>query len=135
MDINTTPTRQELASLKAAGFRKEFEDALSIVARIQTMMERLPFEIIPKCEIVTLRLIIYHCDREEALSAMTALRAGRWAKKLNSIDTTKIDYVATVDGVPVEVWGAAPPISCRIVETEVEVPAHTEIQRSIVCHE
>ena len=52
---------------------------------------------------------------------------GKWKKSPNNVvdGGHKIDYVAEVDEVRVRVWAGEPPPSCRIVEVEEIIPAHT----------
>jgi hypothetical protein len=49
---------------------------------------------------------------------------GSWKKEYAG---TSINYVATVEGVPVRIYAGEPPPNCKIVEEEVVIPARTEI--------
>ena len=77
--------------------------------------------------------MLYTLDREAVLAVKWAFPGVRFEKKLCPGDTTRIDYDAVIDGVKVQIYGAPPPGSCRIVEETVEVPAHTEVKRTLIC--
>ncbi len=115
------------------GFRSELEEGIALCDKVAIAMLKLPAEVIPNCCILHGALIIYHQEREGVLSIISALNAGKWEKNINHSNPTRLDYKAVVDGVNVEIWNAAPPEGCKIIEEEIEVPAHTEIMRKLVC--
>lgn len=112
--------------LEAASKLKAFE-------RCSGIMKRLPEHIIPNCFVINCDLIIYNCTREDVKAIMSSLNAGKWSKNVNCHTPGKLNYNCEVDGIRVQLWGAAPPESCQIIEETVEVPAHTEIKRTLVC--
>ncbi len=69
----------------------------------------------------------------EVIKVIRAL-GGRWNKSLNQHAAPpngarekgqSIDYNGTLDGMPVRCYAGEPPPSCRIVEVEEVIPAHT----------
>lgn len=76
-----------------------------------------------------------HLTREEVSEAMHLLSAGKWKREPSSIDG-HIDYSATINGVNVRLYAAAPPNSCRMIEVEEIIPAQPEQivkRRKLVC--
>jgi hypothetical protein len=72
-------------------------------------------------------------NREDVLSVMRALSAGRWEREVSSADSTKIDYETKIDGFRVLLFCAEPPESCSIIEETIEIPAKTITRKTIVC--
>jgi hypothetical protein len=60
---------------------------------------------------------------EQTVEIILAL-GGKWDKKLSCTDVN-FDYTRTepIDGLYVRVWCGTPPPNCRIVTTEVDIPA------------
>jgi hypothetical protein len=73
-------------------------------------------------------------DQPDRASTLAIIRAigGRWVKN-PSTQGGRVDYTTKLDGKTVRIWAGEPPPSCKIVEREVHVPAHTEIIRELVC--
>lgn len=115
--------------------RKKLTAALSLCDKAAVIMELLPKEIIPSCIIHydTSELLIFHLSREQVKEAMSALHAGRWEKRINPVNGTRLDYNAEINGVKIQIFSAPPPESCQIIEHEEEVPAHRKITRELIC--
>lgn len=126
---NPTPYDTTIASLRA-----EFEAALALVERCGAIIRLLPESSLPGVCLSCGDLMLYNLTREHALEVMQSLSAGRWEKRICPGHTTRVDYTATIDGITVRIYGAEAPPTCRIVEEEVDVPAHKEIKRTLVCH-
>lgn len=77
---------------------------------------------------------IDNLDHDDTMRVMRALNAGRWDRKESGVEG-KLDYVATVNGLTVRLWAAAPPDSCRVVEEEYEIPATRAVRKRIICRE
>lgn len=61
---------------------------------------------------------------------------GKWDKKLNSHEKTKLDYVQDVGGITVRLWKADPPPTCKLVAKQVVIPAvpeRIETKYELVC--
>jgi len=97
------------------------------------VLNRVPEEIVRKCEVYNEQLDFNNLTREETVAILSALPAGTWTKSVNASLPYLIDYEGVVDGVKVRLWGAAPPESCRVIEVEEVVPATTIKRRKIIC--
>jgi hypothetical protein len=79
---------------------------------------------------------IDYVGRAETINLITHFKAGRWDKTLSN-HPGKIDYVnKNLTSIPLRIYGAEPPPSCKIVEVEVEIPAQPariEKVRKVVC--
>lgn len=61
--------------------------------------------------------------RAETVELITFLKAGKWDKTLSSTEG-KIDYINKhLISMKLRIYAAEPPGSCKIIETEVEIPA------------
>lgn len=130
----TAPIERRPAVAEALALKKsETNAALAFYAKCEFILSLLPDEIIPKFTTFDDHLIAYSCDRDDVLQIMKSLHAGKWTKALNNAYADKIDYNGIVNGIRIELWGAAPPESCQIVEVEEEVAAHTKKVRTLVC--
>lgn len=63
-------------------------------------------------------------NRTETVALITHMKFGKWDKSPSAYEG-KIDYVnqTAIPDVKLRIWGAEPPPSCKLVETEVEIPA------------
>jgi hypothetical protein len=81
---------------------------------------------------------INHADRKELVAFLTSF-GGDWQKEVEDYYPDKMRYFrkCEVDGFTYELKAGCvpPPPSCKIVEEEVEVPAHKETKKKIVCQE
>lgn len=125
-------TQTEIAKETLAEIRTRFHRHLELCDVAETIMVRMPLDAIPNCSIVSDSLIIYNQDRSGALAVIRAL-GGKWAKTLNRSNPERIDYTQTINGMEVQMWGAMPPESCRIITEEIEIPAHKKTKRTLVC--
>jgi len=71
---------------------------------------------------------------EQVIKVVRAL-GGKWKKTLNE---SRVDYEAEIDGQAVRCWRGQPPPSCRMVEVEEDVPekiipAHKVKKMKMVC--
>lgn len=105
---------------------------IALVEKAESVLLRLPANLIEKAMVTSETIDLDRLTHDEVAEAMKYLGAGRWEKKLSGIDGC-IDYTGTVDGQGVRLWAAAPPDTCRIIETEEVVPATTRIVRKLVC--
>lgn len=71
--------------------------------------------------------------REQVLEVLKALNAGKWDKTICHANGEKLDYETTIEGIKVIMFYSEPPTSCRIEIEEVDVPAHKETHRKLVC--
>lgn len=72
------------------------------------------------------------CSSREETSKVLQLFGGTWSKELAEWDKTRIEYSQTINDCLVVV-NSEPPPSCKIIEEEVEVPAHKEIRKRLEC--
>jgi hypothetical protein len=115
--------------------RDKLRAALEMTDKCAVLMESLPESIVPSCVVHhdTCELLIFHLSREQVKEVLSCLHAGKWTKKICPGSKTRIDYDAEINGVKIQLYGTPPPESCRIIEREEEVPAHTRIVRELVC--
>ncbi len=60
---------------------------------------------------------------------------GRWLKE-PAVESAKINYSVTIDGIKIRCYSGEPPANCKIVEEQVVIPAQperTEIRKRLVC--
>jgi hypothetical protein len=73
----------------------------------------------------------------EALVASLQIFGGKWNKEKNTWEETVIDYVQEIEHPLLYtftiVCKGAPPPSCKIIEEDVEIPAHTIKRKRIEC--
>lgn len=76
---------------------------------------------------------------KEVIQVIKAL-GGKWKKEVNAQLKETVDYTQDIDGMRVRCWQGQPPPSCRIVEVEEVIPAHTvqvpeqkRVIRKMVC--
>lgn len=50
---------------------------------------------------------------------------GKWKKEKTYGKEGRVNYEQTIDGIMVRCWNGEPPPSCRLVEYEEVIPAHT----------
>lgn len=127
-----TETKAERVDRQLKHDREEALATLRVIDGCAALMERLPEHAIQGCAFLQGQLLIYHQNHEQAMAVMLALGAGKWKRVLNS-DNIRLDYVTHIDGIMVTIYGAQPSPACRIVEETVEVPARTEIKRTLIC--
>ncbi len=77
------------------------------------------------------------CKRPQLL-ALLQLFGGKWNKEIEICRPDKIRYSQKIEDDFIDVYyvivtDCDPPPSCQIVEEEVEVPAHIERRRRIIC--
>lgn len=76
--------------------------------------------------------------REQVIELIQHFKAGKWDKQLSNSEG-KIDYInKTMVSLPVRIYGAEPPPSCKIVEEVYDIPARpatTGVRRKVVCVE
>lgn len=74
-----------------------------------------------------------NADRQQVLEIIKAF-PGTWDKSVNG--NTSMNYVRRpVEGEPlIRIWAGELPPSCKVVEEEIEVPAHREKRQKIVCN-
>jgi hypothetical protein len=106
---------------------------LAMIYRMAAIIDSLPEDIAEKCHIFGDYLDFNGLSRQETLLVISMLNAGKWTKSVNGCDSETIDYVATIDGMKVRLWAAAPPDSCRVIEVEEEVPATKIVRRKLIC--
>lgn len=127
----------ERAQIVAATLQ-EHRDALAYRAELldksAEIMAQLPLVTIGRCFVNDATLMIYgQQSHAEVMAILSALSAGKWEKKVNPSYPERLDYFTTINGVPIEIYAAEPPASCRIVEEIIDVPAHKETKRTLVC--
>jgi len=115
--------------------KTRYERELDMLVRMAGVINSLPEHISERCCIYNDYLDFNQLSREESLTIMKTLSAGKWAKSVNNYDSTTIDYNTEIDGIKVRLWAAAPPDSCRVIEVEEEVPATKIIRRKLICNE
>lgn len=131
--MQTEETNEQLVTNQLKSFRDKLQAELNLCDQAEALMMKLPKHAIEDCYICNQQLIIYNQGREEALDVIKAL-GGKWKKRINPSYSDKIDYQQAINGVPVEIYAAVPPPTCRIVETEIDVPAHKAVRRDLICH-
>jgi hypothetical protein len=76
--------------------------------------------------------------RAETVELITFLKAGKWDKALSNSEG-KIDYINKhLISMKLRIYAAEPPGSCKIIETEVEIPAQPArkiIRKTLQCTE
>ena len=107
-------------------------DVMAFIAKLEALAEKYPELSAERFSLCGEELDIDDPPREEVVGVMETLKAGTWEKEYSG---EYLSYRATVDGVRIRLWNAALPPSCRLVEVEVEVPAHVETRHKIVCNE
>lgn len=70
-------------------------------------------------------------NHDQAVKVLLAF-PGTWEKHANE---TTIDYIREQDNMFIRCYHSAPPPNCKIIEEEVEVPAHTKLVRRLQCLE
>lgn len=76
-----------------------------------------------------------HPTRQEIIRLIQAF-PGVWEKTPNDVNGGSMDYVRTMEGQPtLRIWAGALPPCCKIVEEEIDVPAHKQKVRKVVCPE
>lgn len=132
------PTSIEQSPLK--GVAKKIAEAkerhareIELLEKMGSLIDKLPDDIADKCNVYGVQIDIDSLTREQAVSVMGILHAGKWTKNINATQPTAIDYETTIDSVKVRLWAAGPPNSCRVVEFEEELPATKIIRRRLVC--
>lgn len=113
--------------------RKELQERLASIDRMEGILLKLPREICHKMSVLAQQIDLDNLTRDEVETVLARLNAGKWTKTINGGYQDKIDYHGTVDGVPIRLWAAAPPGTCRVVEYEEEIPAQKVIKRKLVC--
>jgi hypothetical protein len=106
---------------------------LDMLYRMAAVIDDLPYCIARKVSIYNDYLDFNGLTREESVTVMLALNAGKWTKSANVCSPDTIDYNAEIDGMKVRLWAAAPPDSCRVIEVEEEVPATKIVRRKLIC--
>ena len=117
--------------IKEAKARHKVE--LGMLKKMGELIDSLPEEIASKCCIYNQYLDFNSLSREQSLAIIRTLNAGKWTKTVNDYSPDTIDYNTEINGVKVRLWSAAPPDSCRIIETEEEIPATKIVRRKLVC--
>lgn len=78
---------------------------------------------------------IDNTDRAITTALISYLKAGIWTKE--PAYNATINYVnTTLLNIPIRIYGAEPPPSCKIVEEDVEIPAQPariEKRKRVVC--
>jgi hypothetical protein len=120
-------------------YQNEIRARDEFAAKCVPIMALLPGEVKERASIVSASsggyLDLDNLNREEVSAVMHALSAGRWERQPSSTEGC-IDYTATVQGVKVRLYAAAPPNSCRMVEVEEVIPAQPERivkKRKLMC--
>jgi hypothetical protein len=129
-------TREELATEKLRALREGYQRKIDFCDRAAVVLIRFPADVIARaniCETDEDVVTIFNLTREQVVAAIRASGAS-WKKEINAAHSHRIDYLTEIDGVKIELWAAPPPPSCRIEEEVIDVPAHQEIKRTIVCH-
>lgn len=98
------------------------------------ILAKLPIHLLDKVYIGSEQIDLDNLSHAQATEAMRALAAGRWERKPNGMTADTLDYAANVDGIAVRLWSAGAPESCRVVEYEETIPAHTVKRRKLVCN-
>lgn len=80
--------------------------------------------------------IICRVQKRADFAPLRTLRRGVWKKRIGEEDgSTVVQYSGQLDcGTLVLCYVCELPPSCRIEETPVEVPAHTRIDRKVICN-
>lgn len=103
-----TPTKQQLAQNQLAAMRQELNDGLALCDRAENIIARMPEGVITHVCIHRDVMMIYNLEREQVKDLFAALSAGIWKKKINATRSDMVDYTATIDGVPIEIYAAPP---------------------------
>jgi hypothetical protein len=106
---------------------------LELLRSMAGIIDKVPESIALKCSIYKESLDFNNLLRDEALTVITALAAGKWTKEVNLPDPSMVDYNTEIDGKKVRLWAAAPPDSCRVIEVEEIVPETRIVRRKLVC--
>ena len=76
--------------------------------------------------------------RNQVIDLITHMKAGKWDKEVSASEG-RMDYKnKTLISMPLRIYAAEPPPSCKIVEVPVEIPAtpaRTVMRKTIVCKE
>jgi hypothetical protein len=126
--MNTTEPSP--AHIRCEYWREELRQAIATLDKIEAIMEPLPADMIDHCDPSGGYLQLSNLDREQVKVALSRIHPGRWEKEQNG---TTINYRGIVNGIRVLIFAAQPPEACRIEERIVDVPAHTKIERVLVC--
>lgn len=135
-------TQHPADKAKLAALLREREEAherdRQAIAACAPVLELLPPEIIAKCSAFTVRSFdIDALTREETVTVLASLRAGKWRKELNPHTTEPtINYHGEVNGIRVRLWASATPGTCRVEEYEETIPAQPEQvvkRKKLVC--
>ena len=122
-----------MVARKIAEAKARYVAELDMLTRMAGVIDGLPEHIAEKCGIYNEYLDFNQLSREEAITVIGMLKAGKWTKSVNAYSPETIDYNTEIDGVKVRLWAAAPPGSCRVVEVEEELPATKIVRRKLIC--
>lgn len=123
------------ANCRFAESQKSHEREIKLLLKMASVIDMLPDDITKKACIYFGQLDFNQLTREQALSVISTVEAGRWKKSVNESMPDMIDYETTIDGVTVRLWAAGPPDSCRVIEVEEVIQAKTITRRRLVCSE
>ena len=128
-------TQEELERIgRAMGRRATWlAEVIAATPVMERIVAALPDEIAQRCNTGETTVQLSGLPREHVVLALRAIPGGRWEKKISHYDGGTLDYECEIEGVRVLLFAAEPPLSCRIETEEVEVPAHKEIRRKVVC--
>lgn len=115
------------------GARAEANSRLEMCAKCEPIFARLTPELVRACLVRDCDVLVYNLSRQMTLEFIALAKAGDWSKTINPSYPDKMDYTAVIDGITFQIYGTQPPPSCRIVEEEIEVPAHKTMKRTLVC--
>jgi len=130
---NREQRKEEELEAIVADRRKQLQERISKLDEIKEVMRKLPVHIISKCREYDGQLDIDTLTREEVVTALSSLGAGRWSKSVNTAYDAALDYHGEVNGIKVRLWAAGAPESCRVVEVEETIPEQKVIRRKLVC--
>lgn len=133
LEPKTELTQEEYVARCFAEERQRIARMSEILETASRLAARLPRKSLDHLDINREGFNLYNHTHAEAVAAMAALGAGRWRKNINPVHATCVNYTAQIDGIEVCIWGAGAPGSCRIIEEEEHVPAHTVKRRKLVC--
>lgn len=116
-----------------ANQERRLRNGLKNIQIMRGILHKVPKEVLHKVSVILDSLDFDHLTREEAVAVMSSVQAGEWRKAQNDHFEASIDYTAVIEGVTVRLWAAAPPGTCRVVETTEEIPARTITHRKLIC--
>jgi hypothetical protein len=137
LDKVTLDSEAEREAILAEVLRIERDN---IVKRAQTIekaaeiLRRLPVELIKRATFYGGGIDFDYLNREQSKAALSSLGGGEWKKQLNQSAEGTIDYTAEIDGVPVRLWAAGPPETCRVVEVEEVIPEQRVMRKKLICN-